>query len=273
MPRELASIVFPDDAWKWVALAAAVVLVPLAVLALRPGSTRKKTTAVALALRTLGIGLLLLCLLDPQWTTPRAKPGANLIAVLVDNSASLTITDAGAKQNRGQQIKDALTSPDSHWLASLAEQYQLKPYLFDTTLRRVRDFSELDFSGERTSLGAALHDAQERLSGQPLAGIMVFTDGDATDLDGGLADLGKVPVYPVLVGKPDGLRDVRLEHVDVRQTAFDDAPVSVHAEVAGQGVGAQNLLVSVRPLNAPAPKKDESDPTPAPQGVHLATDN
>ncbi len=272
MPRELASIIIPDDAWRWVALAAAVVLVPLAVLALRPGATRKQTTAVALGLRTLGIGLLLFCLLDPQWTSPHAKPGANLIAVLVDNSASLTITDAGAKQTRGQAVKDALTSPDSHWLATLAEQYQLKPYIFDTTLRRVQDFSELDFSGERTALGTALRKVQDNLSGQPLAGVMVFTDGDATDLAGGIADLGNVPIYPVLIGKAEGLRDIRLEHVDVRQTAFDDAPVAVHAEIAGQGVGAQNLQVAVRSLNAPALKKNEVDPTPTPLNVHLAGD-
>jgi uncharacterized membrane protein len=256
-----------------VALAAAAVLVPLALVALRPAHTRKGTLAVALALRTLGIGLLLLCLLDPQWTTPRAKPGANLLAVLADNSASLTITDAGAKKSRGDQIKDALTSPDSHWLASLAEQFQLKPYVFDTTLRRVRDFSTLDFSGERTSLGTALAEVQQRLAGQPLAGIVVFTDGDATDFASISSNLGHTPIYPVLIGDPAGLHDVRLSQVDVRQTAFDDAPVSVRAEVAGQGIGTQGLSVSVRPLNAPALKTNESDPTPVAQIVHLAADN
>jgi uncharacterized membrane protein len=273
MPRELASIVFPPDAWWWVALGAAVVLIPLAVVALRPAHTGKSTLAVALALRTLGIGLLLICLLDPQWTTPRAKPGANFLALLADNSASLTIKDAGATQTRGGQIKTALTSPDSHWLASLGVDFQLKPYVFDTTVRRVRDFSGLDFTGERTSLGAALAEVQQRLTGQPLAGIVVFTDGDATDLAEITAGLGHTPIYPVLVGNATGLRDVRLAQVDVQQTAFDDAPVSVRAEVEGQGVGAQALSVTVRPLNAPALNKNESDPTPGPQVVHLVTDN
>ncbi len=102
---------------------------------------------------------------------------------------------------------------------------------------------------------------------------MVFTDGDATDLAGGVADLGSTPIFPVLVGNADGLRDVRLDHVDVRQTAFDDAPVSVHTEVASQGMGAQNLRVTVRPLNAPVPKKNDVDPTPAPLQIHVASDN
>jgi uncharacterized membrane protein len=273
MPRALASIVFPPGAWWWVALAAAVVLVPLALVALRPAHTRKGTLAVALALRTLGIGLLLLCLLDPQWATPRAKPGANFIALVADNSASLTIHDAGATQSRGEQIKTALTSPDSHWLASLGEQFQIKPYIFDTNLQRVRDFSGLDFSGERTSLGGALHEVQQRLAGQPLAGIVVFTDGDATDVSEFSQALGQVPIYPVLVGNATGLRNVRLAQVDVQQTAFDDAPVSVRAEVEGEGIGTQALSVAVKPLNAPTPKKGESDPTPTPQITHLVADN
>jgi uncharacterized membrane protein len=273
MPRELASIIIAASAWRWVVLALAVLLVPLAVVAARPGRGTKSTTAVALALRTLGIGLLLLCLLDPQLTTPQAKPGANFLAVLADNSNSLTIKDAGATQTRGEQVRTALTGMDSHWLASLAAQYQLRPYIFDNELRRVRDFTELDFTGERTALGAALSEVRERLAGQPLAGILLFTDGDATDLATTLPDLsGLPPIYPVLVGKADGLRDIRLAHVDVRQTAFDDAPVSVRAEIAGQGVGLQDVQVSVQPLNSPPLKAGEADPTPKPQTLRLVSD-
>ncbi|HVU38948.1 MAG TPA: glutamine amidotransferase [Opitutales bacterium] len=270
MPRELASIVFAAGSWRWIALAGAVVLVPLAMVALRPRLSRPGTTAVALALRTLGIGLLLGCLLDPQWTFPRAKPGANYFAVVADNSASLNITDAGARQARGEQVKDTLTGANSGWLASLSAVYQLRPYVFDTSLRRVRDFNELDFSGERSSLGASLRDLRGRFAGQPLAGVLLFTDGDATDFAGGLPDLsGLPPIYPVLVGTADGLRDVRLSSVTVRQTVFDDAPVSVEADVAAQGMSSQDVAVQVKPLNAPALKKGESDTTPAAQTTHL----
>ncbi len=273
MPRELASIIFAAGAWRWVVLALAVVLAPLAIVAVRPGRGAKLTTVVALGLRSLGIGLLLFCLLDPQLTSPQAKPGANFLAVLADNSESLTIKDAGATQTRGEQMHAALTGMDSHWLASLAAQYQLRPYIFDNELHRVRDFNELDFTGERTALGAALADVRERMAGQPLAGVLLFTDGDATDMANSLPDLsGLPPVYPVLIGKADGLRDIRLAQVDVRQTAFDDAPVSVRAEVAGQGVGQQDLQVSIQPLNAPPVKTGQTDPTPKPLNVQLLAD-
>ena len=69
----LAALTFSGAAWAWVTLLAAVVLVPLAWLALKPVAPQRGAVAVGLALRTAGIGLLLLCLLDPQWTAPRAK--------------------------------------------------------------------------------------------------------------------------------------------------------------------------------------------------------
>ena len=113
MPPALASIIFAAGNWRWVVLALAVVLVPLAVVATRPARTRKLTLAVALGLRLLGIGLLLLCLLDPQRTFSEAKPGANFLAVMADNSQSLTIKDAGATQSRGELMREALSGVDN----------------------------------------------------------------------------------------------------------------------------------------------------------------
>src|SRR5690606_10646052 len=39
------------------------------------------------------------------------------------------------------------------------------------------------------------------------------------------------PVFPVLVGGDNPLADARIEHVALRQTPFDDAPVSLRADI------------------------------------------
>jgi len=245
------SISIESGVWPWVALAAAVVLVPLAWLALRPAGPNARTIAVALALRTLGIGLLLLCLLNPQLVSSRAVKGANLFAILADNSQSLQIADRGPDGPRGQQEKDALAGDKSAWLGILGEEFQIRPYIFDRDLRRVRDYTELDFKGERTALGAALRQVRERFAKQPLAGVLLFTDGDATDLADGLKDTaGLPPIYPVLMGGGEELRDVRVDRADVHQSDFDDAPVSVVAEIAGQDAKGRDVSVSIRPLPA-----------------------
>ena len=230
----LAAIAFANAAWLWLALAAAAVLVPLTWLALRPVGPQAGARAFGLGLRTLGLGLLLLCLLDPQWVSPRPKKGANLLAILADNSQGLQVADAGESVSRGAKLRTALTEPGAKWLEAVSDTFQVRPYIFDRDLKRVRDFSELDFQGNSTALGGALKKLRERLNGQPLAGILLFTDGNATDLPNGLGDTGGVPVYPVVVGSPDGLRDVRVERADMRLTAFDDAPCPSRSRSPGR---------------------------------------
>src|SRR5471032_1200122 len=109
----LAALTFANAAWLWLAVAAAAILVPLAWLALRPAGPQAGARAVGLGLRTLGIGLLLLCLLDPQWVSSRPKKGANLFAILADNSQGLQIADAGDALSRGAKLRAALTEPDA----------------------------------------------------------------------------------------------------------------------------------------------------------------
>lgn len=278
----LAALTFSGAVWAWAALVAAIILVPLAWLALRPVSVQRRAIAIGLALRTGGIGLLLLALLDPQWTAPRPKKGANLVALVADNSAGLTITDAGATESRGDSLRALLTDPaHTDWQTRLADDFQLRRYTFDHALRRVRDFAALDFSGDRSDLGLALHQLRERFAGQPLAGVLLLTDGNATDLPNGLGDLaGLPPIYPIVIGQPDGLRDVRIDRADARQTAFDDAPVSLRVAVAASGTSADDLTVSVRPLNvantsASADSSNSNPPsnsTPPPQTLRLRPD-
>ena len=271
----LAALTFSNAAWAWLALIAAILLVPLAWLtvhpllgsATAPSPAARRDFAVALALRTAGIGLLLLALLDPQWVTPRAKKGANIVAVLADNSQGLRIADAGATRSRGEALRDLLTTDPSGAFTRLADDFQIRRYAFDRTLRRVPDFAALDFSGDRTALATALRQLRERFAGQPLAGVLLLTDGNATDLPDGLADTtGLPPIYPIVVGEASDLRDLRIDRVTPRQTAFDDAPVSLRVDVAGSGLANENLTVTVRPLSTSA----DPSSSPPPQTLRLA---
>ena len=72
----------------WLAPAAACAGVALVLVAwsyVRTPAPRGLRLVCA-ALKLIGIAALLACLLEPMWTGERAKPGANLIAVVADNS-------------------------------------------------------------------------------------------------------------------------------------------------------------------------------------------
>ncbi len=264
----LAALTFPGFAWAWAALAAAVVLVPLAWWSLAPAGRHSRALTAGLALRTLGIGLLVVSLLDPQWTAPRAARGANLFAVVADNSQGLKVADPGAAATRAVLLQNKLAEGNKTWLARIADDFQLRSYVFDRSIHRAHDFGRLDFTGDRSDLGAALERLRERFAGQPLAGVLLFTDGNATDLDASDLDLrGLPPIHPVTLGG-DRIRDLRIADVAVRQTAFDDAPVSVRVDVAASGLGPGDFEVSLRPLDAAAAGIAEA--TPKPKRIHIS---
>ncbi len=266
----LALISLAGSSWLFVALPLAVVLGSLAWYAVQPAQPQRGALAVGLGLRGLGIALLLLTLLDPQWVVTRAQRGANLVALLADNGRGLDVTETGADETRSEALRRTLLEPGAPWLDELAHEFQLRSYVFDRELRRVTDFTALDQRGDRSDLGTALRQLTDRLSGQPLAGIVLFTDGNATDLTSTLDDLGPLPpIYPVLVGHPNRIRDLRITRADLRQTAFDDAPVSVRTALRGDGLDNASATLSVIPLDAtaaadlPAPRTLRLDPATA----------
>jgi hypothetical protein len=84
----------------------------------------------------------------------------------------------------------------------------------------------------------------ERFQGRPLAGVLLFSDGNATDLPGGVLPefKGLPPIYPVVIGKRDAVRDIAVQQVSVSQSAFEDAPVSVQADVTTAGYRGQPII-------------------------------
>jgi uncharacterized membrane protein len=192
---------------------------------------------VCLALKALGLAALALCLLEPLWLGQRARPGANLFAVVADNSQGLQVRDRGATVSRGEGLRTLLNAEVSPWQGALAATFDVRRYQFDARLQATKDFSELNFEGRSSAIGAALKTVGERFQGRPLAGVLLLTDGNATDLAAGVRpDLkGLPPIYPVVIGRPGAVQDIAVQQVAVSQTSFEDAPVSVQADVTAAG--------------------------------------
>jgi uncharacterized membrane protein len=246
----MGTITISASPWVWPA--GALLLAALALLAWSyrragrlPGRSARTGAAarVAFVLKLIGLSVLALCLIEPLWSGRRAKSGANLFVVAVDNSRGMKIRDRGATQSRGAILKEVLRTG---WLAVLSESFQVRPYLFDSRLRRTADFSDLTFDGHDTAMGAALQNLAERYRGRPLAGIFLLSDGCATDLGEPWPDLsGLPPVYPVVIGRSGPQKDLAVANISVSQTAFEDAPVTIQAEVAAAGCAGQTATVDL----------------------------
>ncbi len=243
-------IVLAARAWLFPLVILVVALAGALVWAGRRGATGRSVRIGCGLLKLAGVLALAACLLDPLRVGQRARPGANLFALIADNSQSMQIKDDGQLQSRGEILRGQLTNDATGWQSALAENFQLRRYTFDSQLQDARDFAELKFDGRASALETALHTAADRWRGQPVAGVLLFTDGNATDVAPDLSALeGCPPVYPVVLGD-DSLRDIAVEKLTASQTAFEDAPVTVQSEAAAHGFsGAQvsTRLIEVTP--------------------------
>ena len=242
----LGSITIPESPWVWLAVPVLIVTVIILVWSYRRSAETGAIHKTAFCLRLLGMLVLVLCLMEPLWSGRRVKSGANLFVVIADNSSGMNVRDHGTTLSRGEILQAALKVNKSDWLGTLADNFQVRQYIFDSRLRRTTDFSELVFDGKASAIGVALRTITERYRGRPLAGVLLMTDGNATDMGEQFYDLSGVPpVYPVVIGGRRPLKDISLTNVSVSQTSFEDAPVMIQADVEASGYAGKTVVVSL----------------------------
>lgn len=239
----LASVILSGRDWIWVVaalFAAGLVLVWWNYRQAPVGPVRWACTALKLA----GLAALLFCLLEPLWSGQRVRSGANQFLVMADTSQGLQVKDAGETRSRGEILSSLLGVNSSKWQSQLEEDFDVRRYTFDSRLQPVRDFSELRFDGASTALGGALMQIRERYRGRPVAGVLLFTDGNATDLKEA-PELQGMPIYPVVLGRADSIRDLALAQVRTTQTDFEDAPVQIAVDVTATGYRGSTVVAQV----------------------------
>ncbi|MFO0918083.1 MAG: glutamine amidotransferase [Planctomycetaceae bacterium] len=241
----LAGLVFGGSQWQWVAatiVAVAALLVWRGAAVYRNGP---RGSYLPLVFKLAAMLLLAFCLTEPLWSSMRTRPGENLFVVLADNSASLQIRDADAATPRSEALRTLLTDRGLGWQPLLEQEFDVRRFAASSRLESMTDFQSLEFTEPETSLHHALGQLSQRFLQRPVAGVLLFTDGIFTDQRNSSWNQDSLPpVYPVVIGRPERLIDIALGAPAVSTTAFEDAPVTITAEVhhtgcAGRAVTAQ----------------------------------
>jgi uncharacterized membrane protein len=243
MTVSVPSLILSAPHW-WAAAAALMAVASVLILWSYARARSKASIRVACAaLKALAIASLAFILLEPLLTSLRPRRGANAFAVLADNSQSLLIHDDNDLKSRADWVRDRLRQ-DSPWQSRLGQDFDVRNYVFDSHLRSVEGFKTLAFDGTGTSLGTSLSALSKRFRGLPLAGVLLFTDGNRTDL--GELDWSLLPpVYPVVPPSHGVTRDVGVRDVSISQTNFESAPVVLRADVAAVGFPGEPIVAAV----------------------------
>lgn len=223
-----------------------VVLVGLTIMSYRGSSLSASRRLLGVSLKGLGLGLLLLCLLEPLASLERPKPQANLFGIVVDNSQSVkTILEHG-EQGKLEQFRSTW-SEESTWQRNLENDFRVRRYSFDDSMTPQETLSALSLDGKESSLGVALQTLSDRFKNRPMAGMVLFSDGQATDGDRANLDGKKLgfPVYPVRLGKLQTLRDIRIASITSRQSDFEASPVTMTATLEHNGVQGEKGIVEL----------------------------
>jgi uncharacterized membrane protein len=237
------SLILSAPGW-WTAAAALMVAASALILwSYARARSRAPLRIACAALKTLAFASLVFTLLEPLLTSSRPRRGANAFAVLADNSQSLLIHDGNGPRSRGDWVRDHLHQGSS-WHTRLGQDFDVRHFVFDTHLRSVEDFDSLAFDGMGTSLGTSLSALAKRFRGLPLAGILMFTDGNRTD-SGDLDWSSLPPVYPVVPASRGAPRDVGVRDVSISQTNFESAPVVLRADVTATGFSGELIAAAL----------------------------
>jgi uncharacterized membrane protein len=211
------------------------------------GGARDRT--VLLALRLAALAIVVLALLHPVLVVSEAVPQRNVVGVLVDDSRSMRIADLNGT-TRADAVRHLLGGRDSSLYAALAQKFVVRLFRFSGNGERVAQLGDLSYDGVRTQLGPALEAARQELTGVPLSGLVLVSDG-ADNSTGSLTDavmsLGArhVPVFTVGVGRERFTKDIEVSRVEAPRSVLKGASLVVDVMVAQRGYSGDKVQLIV----------------------------
>lgn len=244
----MATLTFQHPERLWLSLGLMAVVLVLLYIGYRRSPLRGTARWAALACKAAAWAILALCLTDPVWSRKQPKTGENEVILVADNSASLNLTEKQGTPTRAAQMREALGSDDTtppSWLDELGLLFRVKTQLADERLQSVADFSKLSFTGTKSELNRALSTLRSGGPTSRVAAIVLITDGSPTDIAAVQESSSTVPVFPVLVGESAPDPDLHIIGHTITQTSFEDTPVTITAQVAGQGFAGKEIAVCV----------------------------
>jgi uncharacterized membrane protein len=215
----------------------------------RLAAMRGRDRAVLLGFRVALVALLLFALMQPMLKLKVAVPQENFVGVLLDDSRSMQVADHNNGPRSGF-IHEQLGRPDAPLLTELGKRFQLRVFRFSSSAERLQATGDLKFEGTGTRMGEALDRARDELSGLPVAGLVLASDGadnSETTLDESIAGLKSqaMPVFSVGIGRERLTRDVQVTRVETPRRALKGSSLVIDVVVTQNGYAGTKVPIIV----------------------------
>jgi uncharacterized membrane protein len=192
--------------------------------------------------------LVLLLLWQPAILVAELRPQQNIIAVLVDDSRSMSIADTGATREA-----QAIKALEGGVLDQLQKKFQIRIYRLDRQISRVPKLDDLKTSppASATRIGDGLKQLAGEAADLPIGAVVLLSDG--ADNSGGV-DLDtistfrsrRIPVHTVGFGLEQVARDVEINDAAVAPRALADSRLAAKVTLHQRGYAGQKAMLTVR---------------------------
>ena len=201
--------------------------------------------AVIWLLQSCLAALLLIMLWHPAISIATLKPQQNIVALVVDDSRSMSIREDGkARVDRAKAVVDG------GMRAALEKKFQVRLYRFGQGLERIQQAGEVTGAAQVTRIGDALKQIASEASSLPIGAVVLLSDG--ADNSGGIdrqtiAEVrrSRIPVHTVGFGREAPARDVEISDVALPARTLADSRISAQVTLRQYGYQDRRVRLTV----------------------------
>src|ERR1051325_2859032 len=232
----------------WAAIALAAVGLAVLIRQRSAGSARVTgiRSAVVWLLQTFLAAVLLLMLWHPALSVATLRPQQNIIAVVLDNSASMAIADEGGASRRNR----AVSVLDSGLIESLKQRFQVRLYRLSDHLERIDRLDQVTASAPVTHIGESLKEVLADAASLPIGAVVLLSDG--ADNSGGI-DLEtitqirqqRIPIHTVGFGRERFLKDIEISDAQLPARVLADSRLTAQVTLRQYGYVREKARLTV----------------------------
>ncbi len=209
-------------------------------------SRAPRRRALLVGLRVVMLAVLVALLLRPILVQSVSVKSNAVVAVLYDDSESMTIGDADGV-SRADRMQAALEQDTRAFDQALQARYHQEDFRFGAGVRPLKTREGLRFEERLSAPTDAVLATTREFAPSQLAAVVLLSDGvrsaDEEPDWAALRDAG-VPIYTVGVGEA-AWRDLALNEVSLSRSFLDEAPIVVGAQVDATGYADEGVVVEV----------------------------